>query len=361
MCSRNEVGEQIPVDSVQEYSIITNDFSAEYGRASGGVVNLTTKSGTNTFHGAGWEYNRLSAYTANTYQNDALKACGLPKGDYTRNQFGFLAGGPVIKDKLFFFESTEWTRVRSQANETELIPTPQFLAYTAPNVQSYFKAYGGNSYPISSVLYQSDLENSGALSEPLPGVPAGTPILGQVNFKTSADAGGDLPQNTYRLLARVDFNMTDKTSMFFRYGKQSDDLFSGTTFYSPYPQYNVGSAFKNYSTLYSISHTFGPNLFNNTKLSYNRLDNPSHLQHSVPKRARSYVPGCDRQWSANYVPGTGELHGARRRRPALRRSAKHNPSGARPIVDQRESSNALWRPIHLYTDEYCVWHLRASV
>jgi Carboxypeptidase regulatory-like domain/TonB dependent receptor len=284
-----EVGQQIPVDSVQEYSIITNDFSAEYGRASGGIVNLTTKSGTNTFHGSAWEYNRLSAYTANTYQNDAQNNAFVtgggtgplpsPKGDYTRNQFGYLIGGPIKKDKLFVFESTEWTHVRSQANESELIPTPQFLAYTAPNVQSYFKAYGGNAYPISSTLNQSDLGVT------LPGVPAGTPILGQVNFKTNADAGGDLPQNTFRLLGRLDYNLTDKTSMFFRIGKQSDDLFSGTTFYSPYPQYNVGSAFENLSTMYSLSHTFGPTLFNNTKLSYNRLDNPStydHAQQNVP-------------------------------------------------------------------------------
>jgi hypothetical protein len=210
-----EVGQQIPVDSVQEYNIITNNFSAEYGRASGGVVNLTTKSGTNSFHGAAWEYNRLSGYTTNTYDNDAQNKAFIsgggtgplpaPKGTYTRNQFGFLIGGPIIKDKLFVFESTEWTRVRSQASESELIPTPQFLAYAAPNVQSYFKTYGSAPLPISSTLSQSDLGVT------LPGVPLGTPILGQVNFKTNADAGGDFPQNTYRLLGRIDYNLTDKT------------------------------------------------------------------------------------------------------------------------------------------------------
>jgi len=58
------VGEDVPVDAVQEYSVITNNYSAEFGRASGGVVNVTTKAGTNKFHGGAWEYNRLSAYTA---------------------------------------------------------------------------------------------------------------------------------------------------------------------------------------------------------------------------------------------------------------------------------------------------------
>ena len=107
------VGEDVPVDATQEYSVITNNFPAEYGRAAGGVVNVTTKAGTNEIHGSAWEFNRLSAYTANTYGNDAL---GTPKGAYTRNQFGYAAGGPIIKNKLFIFESTEWTRVRSSAS-----------------------------------------------------------------------------------------------------------------------------------------------------------------------------------------------------------------------------------------------------
>ncbi len=111
------IGNQTPIDSVQEYSVVTNNFSAEYGRASGGIVNLTTKSGTNAIHGSAWEFNRLSAYTANTYANDAAnQAAGSivdPKGSYTRNVFGFAAGGPIMKNKLFIFESTEWTRVRS--------------------------------------------------------------------------------------------------------------------------------------------------------------------------------------------------------------------------------------------------------
>jgi carboxypeptidase family protein len=267
------VGEQVPLDSVQEYSIITNNFSAEYGRASGGVVNVTTKSGTNQFHGGAWEYNRLSAYTANTYQNVAN---GLPKGTYTRNQFGYMVGGPILKDKLFFFQSTEWTHVRSQAVESELIPTPQFLAMTAPTVQSYFADYGATPYPITNTFTQSSL---GIPTPLLQGnrtpVPASTPILGQVNFKANADAGGDYPQNTYSLLGRLDYNMSQNTQMFFRFGQQSEKLFSGTTYYSPYSQYNVGSAMSNDSALYSISHAFSPSLFSTSKVSFNRLANPS--------------------------------------------------------------------------------------
>jgi len=143
------IGEDIPLDGTQEFSVVTSNYSAEYGRASGGVINVTTKAGTNSFHGSGWEFNRLSAYTANTYGNDAANSAFLasgvtgslpdPKGTYTRNQFGYAAGGPIKRDKLFIFESTEWTRVRSAATESEEVFDPAFLALMPSNIQGYSK------------------------------------------------------------------------------------------------------------------------------------------------------------------------------------------------------------------------------
>jgi len=263
------VGEQIPVDSVQEYSVISNNFSAEYGRASGGVVNLTTKSGSNNLHGSAWEFNRLSAYTANTYNNVAND---LPKGVYTRNQFGFDVGGPFFKNKLFFFGSTEWTRVRSAAIETELIPTTAFLGYTAPNVQSYFSAFGSTPYQNQT----STTFTASALGITLPpSVPAGTPILQQVSFPANADAGGDFPQNTYRILGRLDYNLSDKTQMFFRFGQENQLLFSGTYYYSAYPQYDVGTANNNDTGLFSVTHSFTSNLLSNSKISFSRFAAPN--------------------------------------------------------------------------------------
>ena len=114
------VGQQVPLDSVQEYAVTTSSFSAEYGRASGGVVNVITKSGTNAFHGSAYEFNRVSALASNSFYNNAN---GLPKGIYDRNNFGYSIGGPIMKNKLFFFQNTEWTRVRSHANEVAMIPT----------------------------------------------------------------------------------------------------------------------------------------------------------------------------------------------------------------------------------------------
>lgn len=274
------VGEAIPVDAVQEYSVISNNFTAEYGRASGGVVNVTTKSGTNRLHGAAWEFNRLSAYTANTYANDAANAAAgsivAPKGQYRRNQFGFEAGGPILKDKLFFFESTEWTRVRSAASETQEIFDPSLISMLPENSRAYFNAFGSGAYPSSGrVTTAGQLRAAGYPIGPINGttaLPDTTPIFDTVNFSAPFDAGGDSPQNTYRLVGRLDLNLSDKTQMFFRAGRESLDQFQGSAFYSAYPQYDVGAAQLNQSYLYSLAHTFNSRLFGSAKISFTRFN-----------------------------------------------------------------------------------------
>jgi hypothetical protein len=278
------IGEDVPVDSIQEYSIITNNFLAEYGRASGGVVNVSSKVGTNAFHGSGWEFNRLSAYTANTYANDSANAASIdgggsiidPKGIYTRNQFGFQAGGPIVKNKLFIFESTEWTRVRSSASESEEVLDPSFISLLPANAQAYFASYGTGAAPSSGVATTAgQLSAAGFPVGPINGttaVAASQPVFDTVNFSAPFDAGGGTPQNTYTLLGRVDYNLTDKTQLFFRAARESQDQFTGSAFYTAYPQYDVGDAIANQSYLISVSHTFTNNVFSNTKISFTRFN-----------------------------------------------------------------------------------------
>ena len=81
-----KVGQSVPLDAVQEFSVTSSNFTAEYGRASGGVINVVTKSGTNAFHGSVYDFNRVSALTSNDYDSNAN---GIPKQRYTRNQFGY--------------------------------------------------------------------------------------------------------------------------------------------------------------------------------------------------------------------------------------------------------------------------------
>lgn len=295
------VGEDIPMDSVQEYSVLTNNYSAEYGRASGGVVNVTTKAGTNSIHGSAWGYNRLSAYTANTYANDAANAaagpcggpssanpCPDPKGIYTRNQFGYAAGGPIIKNKLFIFESTEWTRVRSAASESEEIFDPGFIALLPTNIQNYYKSYGqttlksaGTAATVGDIVATCEFGSTSTTAcvdpSPFPKVngtttiPTTQAVFDTVNFKAPFDAGGGIPQSSYDLVGRVDFNPTDKTQMFFRGARENENEFVGSNSYSAYPQYDSGTADANQSYLFSLSHTFSPSVFLSAKASYTRF------------------------------------------------------------------------------------------
>lgn len=260
----------IPIDSVQEYRVITSNFGPEYGRASGGVVNVITKSGTNSFHGGAWEYNRLSAYTANTVANAQQ---GTPKGHYTRNVFGYSIGGPVVKDKLFFFQSTEWARVRGTGSGLSLIPTPQFIAASAANTQAFFTQYGTNPPAYGAVLPKSDVVAGGVTpvtGGPFDALPDSTPVFGVARVTGPANAGGGSPQNTYYLVGRGDFNMTDKTQMFGRYALYHEVDQPGTLFNSPYSQYDVGETIQGATYLYSLTHEFTPAFVSNTKLSFTR-------------------------------------------------------------------------------------------
>ena len=103
----NVLGANMGVDAIQEFSVLTSNYSAEYGFTSGGVINAITKSGTNTFHGSAYEFVRNSAFdAANFFEN----ANGETKGGFTRNQFGASAGWKVLKDRAFLFGDYEGLR-----------------------------------------------------------------------------------------------------------------------------------------------------------------------------------------------------------------------------------------------------------
>jgi hypothetical protein len=282
----DSIGIFVPLDAVQEFRVSTSNFEAQFGRASGGVVSVSTKSGTNHIHGNVWEYNRLAAYTANTETNDQE---GLPKGQYTRNQFGFTVGGPIRKDKLFLFGSSEWTRVRSSAVLTAGVPTPQFLALTAPNIQSYFSQYGaGVSSSFVTTYTAADVYGStlptgyGALS-------ASTPVFGIVSYNAPQNAGGGIPQNTYNYIIRGDYTPSDKTQLFYRFVdfKEVDQL--GSNFASPYPQYEVGGTVANTAHVLSIFHSFNPSLVSNSKLSFTRLNTSNSFNTALKNTPTLFV------------------------------------------------------------------------
>jgi hypothetical protein len=136
-------------DSIAEFRVLTNTFDAEYGRNSGSVVNVVTKSGTNQFHGNLYEFFRNKALNANAY---CLSADGCPKPQFNQNQFGGTFGGPIVKDHTFFFASYEGRRIRQG------IQSPAVSVPTAAERPSDTNVVTTGSGPV----IVSDLSEGGA-------------------------------------------------------------------------------------------------------------------------------------------------------------------------------------------------------
>ncbi len=129
-------------DAVQEFRILTSNYTAEYGRNAGGVVSLVTKSGTNELHGSVFEYNRNDTFAANSYFNNKNN---IAKDPLSRNQYGFGVGGPFIKNKLFWFASFEGQK--QIAGETNTVN-----AFTPEMLQGNFSHAGPGGGPDPNVV-----------------------------------------------------------------------------------------------------------------------------------------------------------------------------------------------------------------
>ena len=108
------------VDAIQEFKVLGANYPAEYGRSLGSVLNVVYKSGTNQFHGSGYEFFRDSAFDANNF---FAKQVGTPLGDFRRSQFGGVAGGPVRRNRTFYMGSYEGLREQRQGQQTTTVPT----------------------------------------------------------------------------------------------------------------------------------------------------------------------------------------------------------------------------------------------
>ena len=135
----------VSVDAMQEFRVQTSSFAPEFGRTPGGQLAVVTRSGTNAFHGTLFEYFRNSALDANDWFANHL---GLPKPAERQNDFGGVFGGPIIKDKTFFFVSYEGLRLRLPSTQETVVPsTPsrQQAQQAGLSILPYL-----NAYPIAN-------------------------------------------------------------------------------------------------------------------------------------------------------------------------------------------------------------------
>jgi Carboxypeptidase regulatory-like domain len=130
-------------DVIEEFKVQTNNLGPEYGRFAGGVINLNTKSGTNSFHGSGFEFLRNKVLNANDF---FANANGIQRPPFTQNQFGANVGGPVFKDKLFFFSAYDGFRQRKGSLLQTFVPT------AAERAGDFRELTGGNSSNTTTVL-----------------------------------------------------------------------------------------------------------------------------------------------------------------------------------------------------------------
>jgi outer membrane receptor protein involved in Fe transport len=265
------VATTVPLDAVQEFRVITSNFAPEYGRASGGVVNVVTKSGTNAFHGTAYEFYRPSTFASNSYFNNAN---GIPLHRFVRNNYGYSLGGPVVKNKLFFFSSTEWLKVRSSNVTQYLIPTTQFIAASNANTQGFFSKFGKVSGAATSKILtlgqiggapgsvsSAFSTDRTALEASFPSVfNDNFPMLQQVNVTSFADAGGGTPQDTYNTIERGDWTISDRTQVYGRYVLYNQVTPLGSGNLSPYAGFSTVTSNKAQNLVVGITHNFSSSL-----------------------------------------------------------------------------------------------------
>jgi len=207
-----------PPDALQEFRLQTRTYSTEFGTSAGAIVNASTKSGTNEFHGDVWEYLRNSALDANTFFNNYG---GTPKGHFSQNQFGGTVGGPIVHDHAFFFAAYQGLLSSTAETVYSTVPTPamksgDFTALASSyNLQAV--ANGQAGCVVNNVVQPSCIDPVGqALINlyPDPNFPnVGAPYTGAPNYKFVTAA----PNHTHTVDTRIDERLNLKNTIFGRY------------------------------------------------------------------------------------------------------------------------------------------------
>jgi hypothetical protein len=241
------LGGNLGVDAIQEFSVLTSNYSAEYGKTSGGVVNAVTRSGTNTFHGSAYEFLRNSALDARNYFEDP----SFPKAAFRRNQFGGTIGGPVVKDHTFFFADYEGIRQSKGIANVNFVPSP---AARAGNIHDQ------NENPIT-VPVNANIQRVLAL---YPANPNGGPHNGNPDVFLNTFSGQQVISENF-ITARVDQNFSGKDRLFVTY------LYDKTPYNSPdsYGNVELNTLSSRQIVAAEETHTFSSNFLNAARFGFN--------------------------------------------------------------------------------------------
>jgi hypothetical protein len=237
-------GVTLGVDAIQEYKVLTNGYSAEYGRAAAGVIVAVTKSGTNQFHGTAFEFLRNSDLDSRNFFD------GKAPPAFKRNQFGGTVGGPIKKDKLFFLGSFE--ALRQRLGTTVIDTVPDALAHQG-------------MIPVGGKLTNIGIS------------PVTAPYMALLplpNGRDNGDGTGQLsqvvntPTNANYGQGRVDWNISSSDSIFVRYTIDKSDVITPNAIL-PQGIYDIVNGAREFTTL-SETKILTPNLINKFTFAFNR-------------------------------------------------------------------------------------------
>jgi hypothetical protein len=309
------------VDAIAEFQVQVAQYSAEYGRASGGQINVLTQSGSNQWHGLGWEFLRNNVMDARPF--NLTTSSDVPK--FQRNQFGGQAGGPLRKNRLFGFFSYEGLRNRQAAASLTTVGVPTQLqrqgnfSEELPGVVVYDPSsalvsgsrtpFTGNVIPANRI----DKSVSAAMNAvPLPNLPGNF-------FINTSDV---LSQNNDNYSGRVDYSIHDSLHLFGRYSAADEGASNPATL--------PGRASRNSAVPRNLalgfSQTLAANKVNDLRLGYNRLN----FLYGLPEPAFS-VGGADTNLP-NFIVGQLNFGGA----------GPYNATGPGGIARSRDNTYQLW-------------------
>lgn len=273
-------------DSIEEFRVTTGNANADAGRSSGAQVSLVTKSGTNKFHGAAYEYNRPTITVANDFFNkNAELGSGLPNipGKLIRNIFGADVGGPIKKDKLFFFANYEGSRLAEDAEVTQTDPT---ASYQAGNI-----TYQGDAASGALVNQTVSMSQVAALDRgcqvcrttaypPAPGVnPYALAYFNQMPTANGTTEGDGLNEGSFAFaspnpktlnttIVRFDYIPSEKHRIFARGNLQKDTTGGTENYPGQGPSYELIDNTKGMT--FGDTWSLSPNLVNDIRYGYIR-------------------------------------------------------------------------------------------
>lgn len=286
------------VDAIQEFNVDNNNYSAEFGRAGGANVQIAIKSGTNQFHGDGFEFFRSSGLEANDFFSNASR---LPIAPYHQNQFGANIGGPIKKDRTFFFVDYEGLRTSQGQTGLSTIPTAaqrtgDFSAPGNPVIYNPFNvnAATGQPQPFANNIIPSSMINPAAAKilalfpQPNVSVPVGQPNYIARSVLTHDIDEGDV---------RVDHRLSDKDHLTGRYSMLRTTYlnppFLGTVLGGG-PGLTTTAYTRNQNAVISETHTISPTTLNELRVGVNRVNtNWYGLDENLQTSNQVGIPGIN--------------------------------------------------------------------